>query len=227
MRILFFHQCIFLHFVKKKIPYFPVFLLHFMQKQNHENLLTGLEMVCYINGVISKDDGRDDEMSTTEQKNKKKRKRIVIGIGLVAVIAAGILYNRMQPKEVTNYDTAFEEDQIKPENEKQKSGTEKGIQIPGYKTITVAAGSKDVDVELMNPEENEVYFEISFYLPDTDETIYTSKKIKPGQHIYHITLNRELQAGEYPLTIRYATCSADEKMTPKNGAEVNCTLKAI
>ena len=227
MRILFFYQCIFLHFVKKKIPCFPVFLLHFMQKQKHENSLTGLEMVCYINGVISKDDGRDDEMSTTEQKDKKKRKRIVIGIGLAAVIAAGILYNRMQPKEVTNYDTAFEEDQTKPENEKQKSGTEKGIQIPGYKTITVAAGSKDVDVELMNPEENEVYFEISFYLPDTDETIYTSKKIKPGQHIYHITLNRELQAGEYPLTIRYATCSADEKMTPKNGAEVNCTLKAI
>ena len=165
--------------------------------------------------------------TTTEQKNRKKRKLIVAGIGLAAVIAAGIIYNRMQPKEVTNYDTAFEEEQTKPESEGQKASTEKGIQIPGYKTITVASGSKDVDVELMNPEENEVYFEISFYLPDTDETIYTSKKIKPGQHIYHITLNRELQAGEYPLTVKYATCSADEKMTPKNGAEVNCTLKGV
>ena len=206
-------------------------------------------MVCYIIGVKKSwkqltVKQRDDKMSdkeqiqpettqtvniqtTTEQKNRKKRKLIVAGIGLAAVIAAGIIYNRMQPKEVTTYDTAFEEEQTKPESEGQKSSTEKGIQIPGYKTITVTAGSKDVDVELMNPEENEVYFEISFYLPDTDETIYTSKKIKPGQHIYHITLNRELLAGEYPLTVKYATCSADEKMTPKNGAEVNCTLKVV
>lgn len=206
-------------------------------------------MVCYIIGVKKSwkqltVKQRDDKMSdkeqiqpettqtvniqtTTEQKNRKKRKLIVAGIGLAAVIAAGIIYNRMQPKEVTNYDTAFEEEQTKPESEGQNASTEKGIQIPGYKTITVASGSKDVDVELMNPEENEVYFEISFYLPDTDETIYTSKKIKPGQHIYHITLNRELLAGEYPLTVKYATCSADEKMTPKNGAEVNCTLKVV
>lgn len=168
-----------------------------------------------------------NRIESYKRDDKMKRKLIVAGIGLAAVIVTGIIYNRMQPKEVTNYDTAFEENQTKPENENQKAGTEKGIQIPGYKTITVAAGSKEVDVELMNPKENEVYFEISFYLPDTDETIYASKKIKPGQHIYHITLNRELQAGEYPLTVKYVTCSADEKMTPKNGAEVNCTLKVI
>ena len=33
----------------------------------------------------------------------------------------------MQPKEVTNYDTAFEEEQTKPESEGQKASTEKGI----------------------------------------------------------------------------------------------------
>ena len=76
----------------------------------------------------------------------------------------------------------------------------------------------------MNPEENNVYFEISFYLPETDETIYTSKMIQPGQHLYEITLDKAMEAGEYPLTIRYATYSADEAMTPRNGAEVNCTL---
>lgn len=81
-------------------------------------------------------------------------------------------------------------------------------------------------MELMNPEENEVYFEISFYLPETDEIIYTSDLIRPGQHLYEITLEREMEAGEYPLTIRYAAYSADENLTPKNGAEVNCTLVA-
>lgn len=76
----------------------------------------------------------------------------------------------------------------------------------------------------MNPEENQVYFQISFYLPDTEETIYTSRMIKPGQHLYEITLDKEMAAGEYPLTVRYDTFSADEAMTPRNGAEVNCTL---
>lgn len=76
----------------------------------------------------------------------------------------------------------------------------------------------------MNPEENEVYFQISFYLPDTDETIYTSKLIRPGQHLYEITLEKAMEAGEYPLTVKYDTFTADEDMTPRNGAEVNCTL---
>ena len=69
-----------------------------------------------------------------------------------------------------------------------------------------------------------MYFQISFYLPDIDETIYTSKLIKPGQSLYEITLEKEMEAGEYPLTIQYATFTADEERTPQNGAEVNCTL---
>ena len=74
----------------------------------------------------------------------------------------------------------------------------------------------------MNPEENNVYFEISFYLPETDETIYTSKMIQPGQHLYEITLDKAMEAGEYPLTIRYATYSADEAHDPqkRGGSEL-------
>lgn len=168
-----------------------------------------------------------NKIKEMDKNRKNKRKAVMIGIIAVIAIGAGVAYSQTQPKEVTNYDTGFEEEQTTPENGEQKAQIEKGIQIPGYKTITIEAGTKEVDVELMNPEENNVYFEISFYLPDTDETIYTSKKIKPGQHIYHITLNRELEAGEYPLTVKYATCSADDSMTPKNGAEINCTLQVL
>lgn len=81
-----------------------------------------------------------------------------------------------------------------------------------------------MSVELNNPEENQVYFRISFYLPETEETIYTSKIIKPGQSLYEITLEKEMETGEYPLTVKYETFTADEEMTPRNGAEVNCTL---
>ena len=141
----------------------------------------------------------------------KSKKKVILILLIIAVIAGAFaIYQYTGPKEVTNYDVEFETDQEK--------------QIPGYESITIPAGTTDVSVELMNPEENNVYFEISFYLPETDETIYTSKMIQPGQHLYEITLDKAMEAGEYPLTIRYATYSADEAMTPRNGAEVNCTL---
>lgn len=155
--------------------------------------------------------------------NRKKKITILVVILVLAAAAAGI-YWYTRPKEVTNYDAEFEEDQERPDSTDQEGSVADGIQIPGYKSITIPAGTKDVSVELMNPEENQVYFQISFYLPDTEETIYTSKMIKPGQHLYEITLEKEMAAGEYPLTVRYDTFSADEAMTPRNGAEVNCTL---
>lgn len=155
--------------------------------------------------------------------NRKKKITILIVILVLAAAAAGI-YWYTRPKEVTNYDAEFEEDQERPDSTDQEGSVADGIQIPGYKSITIPAGTKDVSVELMNPEENQVYFQISFYLPDTEETIYTSKMIKPGQHLYEITLEKEMAAGEYPLTVRYDTFSADEVMTPRNVAEVNCTL---
>lgn len=155
--------------------------------------------------------------------NRKKKITILVVILVLAAAGAGI-YWYTRPKEVTNYDAEFEEDQERPDSTDQEGSVADGIQIPGYKSITIPAGTKDVSVELMNPEENQVYFQISFYLPDTEETIYTSKMIKPGQHLYEITLEKEMAAGEYPLTVRYDTFSADEAMTPRNGAEVNCTL---
>lgn len=153
----------------------------------------------------------------------KSKKKIGILI-LLAIIAAAGIWFYTRPKEVTNYDVAFEEDQEKPESESTTPSVGEGIRIPGYKSIEIPSGTKDVSVELNNPEENQVYFRISFYLPETEETIYTSKIIKPGQSLYEITLEKEMETGEYPLTVKYETFTADEEMTPRNGAEVNCTL---
>lgn len=156
-------------------------------------------------------------------KNAKTKRTAVIG-AVIAVIAVTVgIWLHSKPGEVTNY-AEFEENQEKPQSEVSEVGVTEGIQIPGYESIVIPAGTKDVSVELVNPEENTVYFQLSFYLPETDETIFTSKLIRPGQHLYEITLDKAMEAGEYPLTVKYETFSADEKMTPRNGADVNCTL---
>ena len=154
----------------------------------------------------------------------EKKKKIAIAALVLVFAAAAVIWAAARPKEVTNYDAVFEEDQERPENEGEEASVGRGIQIPGYKSSEIPAGTKDVSVELTNPEENQVYFQISFYLPETDETIYSSDLIKPGQSLYEITLEKEMEAGEYPLTVQYATFTADEEMAPQNGAEVNCTL---
>ena len=155
--------------------------------------------------------------------DKKKRNILILAVVIVIALVGGIaIYQHTRPKEVTNY--AFEDDQQAPNSKTSEAGVTEGIQIPGYKEIVVNAGTTEASVELTNPEGNDVYFEISFYLPDTDEVLYTSKLIKPGQSIYNITLNHAMEAGEYPLVIKYATFSADENMTPRNGAELNCPL---
>ena len=154
-----------------------------------------------------------------------KKKKFIITVILLIILVLGVgIYWYTRPKEVTSYTPEFEISQTKKESEKSAGNVEAGIQIPGYKTV--AAGTKTVSVELVNPEENNVYFEISFYLPETKETIYTSKFISPGQTLYDITLEHELEAGEYPLTVQYKTYGMDEEYKPRNGAEVNCTLIA-
>lgn len=152
-----------------------------------------------------------------------------VSLLLAAVLLGGavLVYQSLRPKGVTSYSPEFEAEQSREEGEADEGGVSAGIKIPGYTTIKVSAGTKDVSVDLQNPEENNVYFEISFYLPETDEVIYTSKLIKPGQHLYDIALERELEPGTYDLTIQYATYSMDDTYSPRNGAEVKCKLEAI
>jgi len=45
-------------------------------------------------------------------------------------------------------------------------GTQEGIAIPGYKSITVDAGKANVKVNFQNPEGNPCYFRISLRLDD-------------------------------------------------------------
>lgn len=65
--------------------------------------------------------------------------------------------------------------------EAEESDPPEGHRIPGYPSITIPADTKDVTVNLMNPEGNPCYFTFTLVLKDTDETIYQSKMVEPGK----------------------------------------------
>lgn len=93
------------------------------------------------------------------------------------------------------------------------------ISIPGFEAWTIDAGETKVSTNFYNPDKNTCYFLITVVLDDTGETIYESKYVKPGQHLYEVELNRALEAGSYKATLHYSTYSMAD-LSPLNGADV-------
>ena len=60
-------------------------------------------------------------------------------------------------------------------------------------------------------------------LKDTDEVLYTSKMVPPGQAIYEAELSRPLEKGEYNATIKIKTASLEDG-SAMNGADVETVL---
>ncbi|MCD8397983.1 MAG: hypothetical protein LUD12_12530 [Lachnospiraceae bacterium] len=98
-----------------------------------------------------------------------------------------------------------------------------GIQIPGYPSITIPADEETVSVALLNPEGNPCYFTFTLVLKDTDEVLYTSGMVAPGQAITSITMSRALEAGEYDAVIQITTASLEDG-SAMNGANVETVL---
>lgn len=109
-----------------------------------------------------------------------------------------------------------------PEN---KGGEAAGIQIPGYPSITIAKDSENVRMALLNPEGNPCYFKFEIVLKDSNETIYASKLVPPGQAITDVTLLKPLSEGEYDAVIKISTFSLKDQ-SPMNGANVITVLIA-
>lgn len=111
------------------------------------------------------------------------------------------------------------------ETPQDKGGEEVGIKIPGYPSISILADTENVTMSLLNPEGNPCYFHFTIVLNDTQEVLYESKYVPPGQAITDVTLSRGLPTGEYPATIQISTIALDGE-TPLNGANVETVLIA-
>lgn len=138
---------------------------------------------------------------------------VFVGIGLYVFFGSATKEDGFNPE--------FEEDQVRIVQDSQAT---QGIRMPGYEKLYFPVGEKVVDVDFFNPEENEVYFEISLYLTEEDKVIYKSKLLSPGQHLYSIELEEILDKGTYDIDIIYSTYSMDDSYTPKNGGKVSCDL---
>ena len=130
----------------------------------------------------------------------KKKHIVVIAIIILLLLFGGVFVG-------LNWNNWFGENEVQPTQTSQASEPEnsvdidpnagdwtgskpvdqepssKGIKIPGYPSITIAANTKNVTMALLNPEGNPCYFKFEIVLKDTDENIFESKYVEPGKAI--------------------------------------------
>ena len=103
-------------------------------------------------------------------------------------------------------------------------GSGENIAIPGYEKLSFAAGKTAQAVNLKNPAENACTFVLTL-TPEDGEALWTGEALSPGEAFTRITLERALDAGEYPATLHYDCFSLNDN-TPLNGAEIQLTIEA-
>lgn len=163
-----------------------------------------------------------------KETNKKTRILTAIIICLCLIIIGGVVCFKNQNHQNGTTDSAFEPDldpDAKVQSDEESGNKPSGIRIPGYPSVTIASDTKDVKMNLMNPEGNPCYFTFEIVLKENDETIYTSKMVEPGKAITDVTLSKGLSKGEHPAVIKISTASLEDG-TAMNGADVETVLIA-
>ena len=154
--------------------------------------------------------------------NNKKRIFILSGsILAIAMIAVG-LYFLLTKKDSDSADKPNPDSDTAAETNSMEEKPDE-IRIPGYPRITIQADTRDVTMNLINPEGNPCYFTFEIVLTDENETIYVSELVEPGKAITNVKLSRALEKGEYPAIIKITTTSL-EGGTEMNGANVETVL---
>ena len=101
-----------------------------------------------------------------------------------------------------------------------------GIAIPGRTRLELPAGVTEADITLHNPDANAGYYDLEFTLKltETGEMLFSTGLIPPGYKCSHVTLSKQLDAGEYEATLFVQPYLKDETHTPVNNAELNILL---
>lgn len=181
-----------------------------------------------------------DEQTTRKKKKRRRRRRkpvwpkVVLAIIVIAVLAAGAWFliggnEPEQPMQPTVTATPAPKLEIDPNAGALITPTpapqEPGVAIPGWGSMTIPAGVTEVQTSMQNPAANEGWYYLTFELrlKDTNEVLFTTGLIPPGQYCNKVTLTRALEPGEYPAVIHVQPYRISDQ-SPTNNADMETVL---
>lgn len=137
-----------------------------------------------------------------EEKQKKKRRYVFILLLLIILALIGaliyILYSHQQRLDKNQVGIV----------QGGKNAVEY-TQIPGFKTLTLAADSTEQEVYFQNPAENKVNLQLTLSLADGTQ-LYKSDLIQPGNAVKSIKISKKLESGTYNDAILHYDCFTAE-----------------
>lgn len=168
-----------------------------------------------------------EPMENQKQKGYMKKSTVVIIILLLLLLFAGavIAFLYFQDKGGVVLDPLsgkYHSDVELPEETDPYY-----IRIPGLTTIYLAEGSDTAKAVLWNPDSNPCYFVYSIELKDTEEIIYESGMIAPGNAVQEVHFNKTFDVGSYPIIIRVESYDLLEPENTMNGGEVEAKLVVV
>ena len=167
------------------------------------------------------------------QKQTGKKKILVLALAAVILVAAALILwmlfsgknqdsgQKAEGLVISDQATQWDKDL------EDASGGQQGIKIPGYGELTVAAGSTDWNITLLNPEGNTCYFRYTITIDDSQTPIYESDLIEPGKAITEFEVSEPLEAGDYTIHLNISSHTMDEDLASLNGADVKSVLHVV
>ena len=98
------------------------------------------------------------------------------------------------------------------------------ITLPGLSKIYMDSGTDICRVALWNPDNNPCYFQYEIILKESNETIYESGYIEPGNAVTEVKFDRTFTEGEYPIKICIFTYNLLDYEQRMNGGELDAKL---
>ena len=153
-------------------------------------------------------------------KNKKRILMMAGSIFVVVIVAVVVYFLVRQDSKDPAFSPDLDENAIvQTDGIKEKP---EGIRIPGYPRITISADTKDVTMNLQNPEGNPCYFTFEIILTEGEETIYTGKS-DHGCYLVPCTGKRRISGRDQNYDNIFNRWKCNER--GRCGNRSHCTIK--
>lgn len=104
--------------------------------------------------------------------------------------------------------------------------TPDNISFPGFAPIKIKEGTKELLIDLVNPEFNEVDIQFIVILGEKD-ILLNSGLVAPGEAITRVALPKKLKKGEYNLSVEMKGFAKDKNHTRVTGTNNKILLEVI
>lgn len=100
------------------------------------------------------------------------------------------------------------------------------ILIPGFDNIQVSKNYKEKGLQLFNPQKNDVYFQYTVTLDDSNKVLCKTDLIPPGKSV-EVLPWANLNPGNYDITIKIQTYSLKNSKETLNGANLKIKMNIL